>query len=51
MVKVILERPYGLLAKGDTMEVTRGVAEQLITRGIARAADDADGKREKRGRK
>lgn len=38
-MKIILSQPYGLLAKGDQMSVTHGVAEQLIKRGIARAAD------------
>lgn len=51
MVKVILLRPYGLLKEGDPMEVSKGVAEQLIKRQVARAAEDAEGKREKRARK
>jgi hypothetical protein len=51
MKKLILLQPYGLLAKGDPMTVTAGVAEQLIRRGVARAADEQDEKKEKRGRK
>lgn len=51
MVKVILERPYGLLTAGATMTVTRGVAEQLIKRKIARPDEDSEGKKDKRPRK
>ena len=52
MKKLILLQPYGMLAKGDPMEVTAGVAEQLIRRGIAReAGDEAGEKKDKRGRK
>ncbi|HEV2863039.1 MAG TPA: hypothetical protein VGX48_18635 [Pyrinomonadaceae bacterium] len=51
MVKVILERPYNRLKEGDAMTVTRGVAEQLIKRKIARPAEDGDGKKDKRPRK
>lgn len=47
MVKLILLRPYGMLAEGALMDVTAGVAEQLINRKIARKATD---KEEKKGK-
>lgn len=45
MVKLILLRPYGMLTEGDSMEVTAGVAEQLIKRKVARKATEKDEKR------
>lgn len=52
MVKLILLKSYGLLSKGDEMTVTRGVAEQLIKREVARPAEEGEGERKgKRGRK
>lgn len=45
MTKLILLQHYGLLGPGDPMEVTAGVAQLLIARGIAREAGKKEEKR------
>lgn len=41
-MKLILDKPYNGLAKGDEMDVGAGVAQELINRKVAHEKQDPD---------
>lgn len=42
-MKIILDKPYNMLAVGDEMDVSAGIAQELIKRKVAHTKNDPDG--------